>query len=72
MHLTVNFCGTCGTTIYKTADRETFKGNEIVQVGTVDDVKALDQAVSDMELFVKYRTALLPGLSQASQQQEFL
>ncbi len=71
MHLTVNFCGTCGTTLYKTTDKETFKGNAIVQAGTVDDLTSLDHAVPDMELFVKYRTAWLPALSQAAQQQEF-
>ena len=71
MPLTVKFCGTCGTTLYKTANTEAFKGIAILLAGTIDDPKALDQAAPDMELWVKYRTSWLPVLSQVAQHQEF-
>ncbi|KAF7591894.1 hypothetical protein BBP40_000941 [Aspergillus hancockii] len=37
MHLTTHFCGNCGNLLYKTADREEFKGAVIVLAGTLDD-----------------------------------
>lgn len=71
MTLSVFFCDTCGTPIYKTADRESFRGKAIIQGGTLDDARMLSQAKPGMELYVKHRVGWLHDLGDVQQNQEF-
>ncbi|KAJ5819755.1 hypothetical protein N7474_005346 [Penicillium riverlandense] len=71
MKLTVNFCGNCGGAIYKTADRETFAGLAIVQMGTIDEPDILKQVRPGMELYTKYRVPWLSSLEDTIQKPEF-
>lgn len=71
MALSIHFCDTCGTPLYKTADRESFLGKVIVQAGTLDDASMLDHAKPGMELYVKHRVGWLSELGEVQQNQEF-
>ncbi|KAK9320973.1 Mss4-like protein [Lipomyces orientalis] len=67
MLLTVCFCPNCGTSIYKTADSEQFKGLIILQAGTLDSGLAIDMKKPNAEFWTKYRTSWLEefnGLEQ--------
>jgi hypothetical protein len=67
--LTVNFCGECGCTIYKT--HESFPGSVIILAGTLDDPEGLEMSKPEAELFAKHRVSWLPGLDGAKQKPEF-
>ncbi|KAJ5669295.1 hypothetical protein N7462_010365 [Penicillium macrosclerotiorum] len=67
--LTINFCGECGGTVYKT--HESFPGSIIILAGTLDDPDGLEQSKPSQELFSKHRVSWLSGLSWAEQKQEF-
>jgi hypothetical protein len=71
MNLTIFFCEDCGTGIYKEADADMFQGIVVVQVGTLDDMNALNQAQPDEELYIKHRASWLPKIPSAGQIQEF-
>ncbi|GIJ85585.1 hypothetical protein Asppvi_004444 [Aspergillus pseudoviridinutans] len=71
MHMTLHFCGNCGSLLYKTADRKEFEGGVIVLAGTLDDPRALDDAKPEAEFFVKHRASWWPALADAKQLQEF-
>lgn len=71
MKLTVNFCDNCGSTIYKIADHELFRGNAVVQAGALDDPQGLEQAKPELEVYTKYRAPWLPNLDWAMKKPEF-
>lgn len=71
MQLTLFFCGTCGTPLYKVGDREELRGNIIVYAGTLDDLSEIDRAKPDQELYTKYRVRWLPVIEEAQQNMEF-
>lgn len=53
VNLVVNFCGSCGTAIFKEADA--FDGVAIVLMGTIDDNGELLSKAPQAELWTKYR-----------------
>ncbi|KAL3457256.1 Mss4-like protein [Aspergillus heterothallicus] len=55
MHMTMHFCPECGVMLYKTADREEFRGAVVLLAGTLDEPHALDAAVPEAEFFVGER-----------------
>ncbi|OQE26265.1 hypothetical protein PENSTE_c005G05056 [Penicillium steckii] len=71
MNLTVHFCGTCGGTIYKTADNKEFSGMAVVQVGTIDDSNFMEDSKPGIELFTKYRAPWVPAVEGTAQKAEF-
>jgi hypothetical protein len=72
MTLTVHFCSNCGSTVYKEADSEMFKGTVIVQAGTLDKGgMELDNVKPGAELWVKQRVPWLEDMKGVAQLQEF-
>ncbi|KNG84756.1 hypothetical protein ANOM_006680 [Aspergillus nomiae NRRL 13137] len=71
MHLTTHFCENCGSLLYKTGDREEFKGSVIVLAGTLDRAEDFEKAKPDAELFAKHRVGWWPRLDFASQMNNF-
>ncbi|KAJ5295399.1 hypothetical protein PENANT_c001G01963 [Penicillium antarcticum] len=71
MNITVHFCDNCGGTIYKTGDREGFRGTAVVQVGTLDDPNAFALAKPTMEMWTKYRVPWLSHIEGTAQMMEF-
>ncbi|KAI9368696.1 Mss4-like protein [Aspergillus egyptiacus] len=71
MHLTTHFCGECGCTLYKTADREEFGDKVIILAGTVDGDKALEEAAPEAEFFVGERAPWMPAIGRARQLEGF-
>jgi hypothetical protein len=71
LQVTVYFCGDCGCHIYKTGDRQGFKGVAVIQVGTLDEPESLRKAKPDMELWTKYRASWLPQFEGAALKSEF-
>lgn len=67
--LTVNFCSTCGSTIYKT--HEKFPGMVVVLTGTLDGLDALEQGKPEAELYAQYRVSWIPDFNWAEQRPEF-
>lgn len=70
MKMSYNFCGNCGTKIYKEGDAEDFKGIFIVQAGTLDE-GGLEKVKVGAELWVKERVGWLGEQGGAVQCQEF-
>ena len=67
MMLTVNFCGTCGSTMWKTGTIEPLQNLIIVEIGTLDDLAEIDKAKPEGELFTAHRAKWLeplPGVTQ--------
>lgn len=78
MTLTIHFCETCGTKIYKEGTADAFKGLVIVQAGTLDEVEGeegkgmgLGDVQVGAELYVKDRVKWVPARSETVQCQEF-
>lgn len=71
LQITVYFCGDCGCHLYKTGDREGFKGVAIIQIGTLDDPESLRKAKPGLELWTKYRVPWLPHFEGAALKSEF-
>ncbi|KAK9238935.1 Mss4-like protein [Lipomyces kononenkoae] len=71
MNLKVHFCPNCGTTVYKTADAEQFKGTIVLQAGTLDKGLAVNMAKPNAEFWTKYRTSWLEEVKGPQQFAEF-
>ena len=71
MKLTYSFCGYCGTTVSKAGDAEAFKDIVLVQAGTLDDIKEIEAADPEAELYVSRRVPWLPALNGKGQMWEF-
>jgi hypothetical protein len=71
MQLTVHFCDNCGGIVYKTADREEFKGLVVLLAGTLDDPADRHAAEPQQELYTKHRAPWLSPLNGAVQKEEF-
>ncbi|KAE8152343.1 Mss4-like protein [Aspergillus avenaceus] len=67
MDLSVFFCGGCGSTIYKKATGDMFKGVIVLLVGTVDNAEGVEKAVPDREFYVKHRGDWLQPVQGAVQ-----
>ncbi|KAB8360950.1 hypothetical protein FH972_024682 [Carpinus fangiana] len=55
MRIKIFFCGECGTSIYKQADADAFRGLSIVMAGTLDGDSNIETAEPQAEFWVKYR-----------------
>ncbi|KAI1338448.1 carbohydrate-binding module family 43 protein [Xylariaceae sp. FL0016] len=53
--ITSHFCGDCGSTLWR--DGAAFAETKVIKVGIMDDVKALDEAKPDVELFAPERVS---------------
>jgi hypothetical protein len=71
LKVTVYFCGDCGCNIYKTGDREGFKGVAVIQVGTLDEPESLRKVKPSVELWTKYRVPWLPHFEGTALKSEF-
>lgn len=71
MDLTIYFCGNCGSAIYKTATKETFRGQIVLMVGTMNDGDGIEKAAPAREFYVKYRGGWVQPVIGAAQDQEF-
>jgi hypothetical protein len=71
MKLTVHFCDNCGATVYKTADRDEFRGLVVLLAGTLDDPAGLQTAKPQQELYTKYRVPWLPEVKDVIQKEGF-
>jgi hypothetical protein len=69
-NITLHFCGDCAGVIYKEMGGSGFAGLVIVHAGTIDDVKAMDEAKPMAELYVKNRTSWFPKLENTIQVEE--
>jgi hypothetical protein len=67
MMLTVNFCGTCGSTLWKTGSIEPLQGLLIVEIGTLDDLAEIDKVKPEGELYATYRAKWLDPIPGATQ-----
>jgi hypothetical protein len=63
--VTSNFCGDCGTTVWR--EGESFPGLKVIKAGVLDDVDALDKARPGLELFVPRRVSWVPELANVEQ-----
>ncbi|KAH8812354.1 Mss4-like protein, partial [Xylogone sp. PMI_703] len=68
MTLTVFFCPKCGTTVWKEATGDVFKGLKLVQAGTLDDKTLLNDEVK-LEFYTTERVPWLHALEGATQAQ---
>jgi hypothetical protein len=57
--------------MYKTGDREGFRGIAVVQVGTLDDLNAFTLTKPTTELWTKYRVPWLSNIEGTAQMMEF-
>lgn len=71
MKLTLAFCGTCGTPLYKVGDLKELRGKIIVYAGTLDEADGLSQAKPTEEMYTKHRAEWLPTIKEANQSAEF-
>ncbi|OJZ80612.1 hypothetical protein ASPFODRAFT_38028 [Aspergillus luchuensis CBS 106.47] len=70
MTLTVFFCPNCGSTLWKEATAENFKGLKVVQAGTLADASKLNQGV-DVEFYTSTRAPWLMPQKDVAQRTEF-
>lgn len=70
-HLTVFFCDSCGSVLYKQADADMFAPVSLVQSGTLDGPAKDKVSRPSTELNVKLRASWLPEISGAAQKQGF-
>lgn len=70
MTLTIFFCPDCGSTLWKEATAEQFKGVKLVQAGTLNDAKNLDTTI-DAELYAPERASYLTPIENAAQSKGF-
>ncbi|UPK92900.1 hypothetical protein LCI18_003835 [Fusarium solani-melongenae] len=70
MTLTIFFCPDCGSTLWKEATAEQFKGVKLVQAGTLNDAKNLDITI-DGELYAPERASFLAPIENAAQRKDF-
>ena len=73
MTLTIHFCTTCGTKIYKEGNAGAFIGMAIVQAGTLDAGKGMgiEDVNVQVELYVKDRVKWMSAREGAGQCVEF-
>jgi hypothetical protein len=71
MTLTIYFCETCGSTIYKEGDNEAFSGLKLVQAGTLKDKELVNEGGLGAELYVSERAGWLKGVEGTGQMQTF-
>lgn len=70
MTLIVYFCPTCGSTIYKEATADAFKGLKLVQAGTLHDKTLLNSGVG-AELYVSERATWLAKVDGVAEMTTF-
>ncbi|KAH0565732.1 hypothetical protein GP486_000874 [Trichoglossum hirsutum] len=70
MMLTINFCSTCGSTLWKKGDVGPLRELAIVEVGTLDDLGVLDGLRPQAELYTCYRAKWLGELEGTVQNKE--
>ncbi|GKZ50083.1 hypothetical protein AbraIFM66951_002930 [Aspergillus brasiliensis] len=70
MTLTVFFCPNCGSTLWKEATGENFKGLKVVQAGTLADASKLNEGV-DVEFYTSTRAPWLMPQKDVAQRTEF-
>lgn len=70
MTLTIFFCPECGTTLWKEASADAFKGVKLIQAGTLTDKSILNQTM-DAELYTTERVTWLASIGRADQKEQF-
>jgi len=71
MKLTVFFCPECGSTLWKEANGDLFKGMKLIQAGTVSDAAAQLATGVDVELWVTQRVPWLQAIDGVAQKSQF-
>lgn len=71
MNLTLVFCGTCSTPLYKVGSRKELEGKIILFAGTLDESDGLNLAKPAEELYTKHRAKWLPVIEEVQQSAEF-
>jgi hypothetical protein len=71
MTLTIYFCDTCGSTIYKEGSADAFKGVKLVQSGTLEDKEEVNKGGFQAELYVSERAGWMGALDGVGQMQHF-
>ncbi|RFU80197.1 hypothetical protein TARUN_2007 [Trichoderma arundinaceum] len=71
-HLTVFFCGDCGTVVYKQSDAEMFANLSLVQSGTLEGPVKEKISQPSAELNVRLRASWLAEVSAAAQKEGFV
>lgn len=70
--MTINFCGDCGTTLYKTADGHGFRGVAILMAGTVDNLGEDMEVVEPQgEIWIGLRAKWVAAVKGAQQFEGF-
>ncbi|RSL66840.1 hypothetical protein CEP53_003246 [Fusarium sp. AF-6] len=70
MTLTIFFCPDCGSTLWKEATAEHFKGLKLAQGGTLNDAKNLDTTIN-AEFYAPERASYLTPIKNATQSKDF-
>jgi hypothetical protein len=71
MMLTLEFCGDCGSPLFKRSDLEMFKGMVAVNVGTLDDKGLVDTLKPVKEHNSGKRTAWVNAFEGAAQMEAY-
>ena len=71
MTLTIFFCETCGSVIYKQATGEMFANLSLVQAGTLDGPEKASISKPAVELYVRERMPWLFAVSGVAEKQDF-
>ncbi|KAK5991704.1 hypothetical protein PT974_07737 [Cladobotryum mycophilum] len=72
MTLTIFFCETCSTILYKHATAEMFAEFSLIQAGTLDGGDKGELSKPGVEMYVKERMPWLSGIHEVAQKQEFV